>query len=129
MGRYFVRRVIRAIPILLLIATLSFIIVRATPGGPLVYLGIDPRVSKEDIRTLERQYGLDRPLPAQYIEWLASLARGDLGKSFTTHEPVWNIILERLPSTLQLTVAAALLGALVGIPLGIYAALRRGSWV
>lgn len=128
MARYTARRLLQAVPLLLLISALSFVISLATPGGPLSALELDPRITRADRENLERQYGLRDPIPVQYANWMTHLLRGDLGTSIVTHEKVTDIIIQRLPATLLLTTAAALLGIAIGVPLGTFAALRRATW-
>ncbi len=95
------------------------------PGGPVAIME-NPRVSPEVIKAINASFGLSDPIPIQYVKWLTSLMHGDFGRSFIDQRPVLDKILERLPATIELNVAALLIG-LLGIPLGIYAALRRGS--
>jgi peptide/nickel transport system permease protein len=76
---------------------------------------------------LEHEYGLDQPLPVQYLVWMSNILRGDFGRSYFTHRPVLEAVLERLPATVELGLAATLISYLVGIPLGIYAGLHRGG--
>ena len=132
MGWYVFKRVLQAIPLLIGIASVTFFIVHIAPGDPMdVYLEkqyrkeVDPQV----IELLRKKYGLDRPLPVQYVKWIGNLARGDLGESFRYRRPVAGLIAERIPYTLQLTVLALLLDALVGITLGIISAVKQYSAV
>ena len=131
MGWYVAKRVLQAIPLLLGIATITFFIVHLAPGDPMdLYLeklqerrDVDPRV----IEALRQKYGLDQPLPVQYVKWVGNLARGDLGESFRYHRPVTSLLAERIPYTLELTVLALLLDALFGIALGIFSAVKQYS--
>ncbi len=127
MGRYLVRRILQTIPVLVIISIVQFALVFATPGGPLRAYLLNPNVSPEDVQRLEHQLGFDQPVPLQYLAWMGNLLRGDLGRSYFTHEPVLSIIAERLPATLELGFAATLISYLIGIPLGIYAGLHRGG--
>lgn len=127
MTRYLVRRLLQTIPVLFVITILTFGLLYAIPGGPLKAYLLDPNISPEDIRRLEHQMGFDQPVALQYLTWLGSVLRGDLGRSYFTHEPVLTTILDRLPATLELGLAATLISYLVGIPLGIYAGLHRGG--
>ncbi len=86
----------------------------------------NPRVSPEVIKAINASFGLSEPIPIQYAKWLTNLLHGDFGRSFTDQRPVMDKIVERLPATIELNIASLLIG-LLGIPLGIYAALRRGS--
>ena len=130
MSWYIVKRLLQAIPLLLGIATITFFIVHTAPGDPMdVYMEkqyrkeVDPRV----IEALRHKYGLDQPLPVQYVKWLRNLAHGDLGESFRYRRPVLDLVEERIPYTLQITVLALLLGAALGIALGIISAVKQYS--
>jgi len=130
MGWYVVKRLLQAIPLLIGIASITFFIVHLAPGDPMdVYLEeryrreVDPQV----IELIRKKYGLDQPLPVQYVKWIGNLARGDLGESFRYRRPVASLIAERIPYTLQLTLLALLLDALVGISLGITSAVKQYS--
>jgi len=130
MWRYIAKRLLQAIPLLVGIATITFIIVHLAPGDPMdVYLEerhrreVDPQV----IELIRKKYGLDQPLHVQYVRWIGNLAHGDLGESFRYRRPVASLIAERIPYTLQLTVLALLSDALLGIALGIFAAVRQYS--
>jgi len=130
MSWYILKRLLQAIPLLLGIATITFLIVHIAPGDPMdVFMEkqqrkeLDPRV----IEALRHRYGLDQPLPVQYAKWLRNLAHGDLGESFRYRRPVLDLIEERIPYTLQITVLALLLGAVLGIALGIISAIKQYS--
>src|SRR5919199_271149 len=126
MGRFLVRRLIQSIFILFGVSVLSYGLMRAAPGG-LVSIYGNPRVPQETIRRLEEQFGLYDPIPVQYLKWLTNAAHGNFGYSFIDQRPVVDKIAERLPATMQLSLAAMLLG-LLGIPLGVFAAMHRGGW-
>jgi peptide/nickel transport system permease protein len=106
----------------------SFTVIRLAPGGLMANYE-DPQMTPEDVRRLETMLGIHEPLPVQYGKWLTAVLRGDLGRSHSTREPVAQMILDRLPATLELTVLSLLLGLLVGVPMGTLSALRPGSWV
>ena len=127
MTRYLVRRLLQTIPVLFIISVIQFGLINAAPGGPLKSYLLDPNVSPEDIRKFEHDLGLDQPLPIQYLTWMGNILRGDLGRSYFTHRPVLESVLERLPATVELGLAATLISYLVGIPLGVYAGLHRGG--
>lgn len=125
---YIMRRLIQALPTLLLSSLLVFLIIRLVPGDPArVLVGLDaPREEVEAVRT---SLGLDQPLPVQYIRWLSHVFQGDLGKSLVNKFPVRELVLSKLPATLELAIAAFLLSIVVSVPLGILAAVRAGSWI
>lgn len=132
MGWYVLKRLLQAIPLLIGIATITFFIVHIAPGDPMdVYMEkqyrkeVDPQI----IELLRKKYGLDQPLPMQYVKWVGNLAHGDLGESFRYRRPVASLIAERVPYTLQLTVLALLCDALIGITLGIISAVKQYSAV
>ena len=117
------------VPLALGISVVLFAVIQAAPGGPegaLLQTGrfIDPEV----IEAYRRRPGVDQPVPVQYVRWLGAAVRGDLGISFSTTRPVAEMILERLPATLELMGAAYLLGALLAFPLGILSAVKSYSW-
>lgn len=122
---YIARRFLLTIPAMLAMSVIVFLIIRLVPGDPvMVILGL--RATPESIAALRGQLRLDDPLVEQYLRWLSDLLRGDLGVDFRTHEPIREMLLTRLPVTLELAVMAMLMSALIGIPLGILAATRRG---
>jgi len=124
--RYVVRRLIQAVFLLLLITVLNFVIMRLAPGGPAQFAE-DPRIGPEFRAIMLESYGLNDPLPVQYAKWLGNVARLDFGYSFIDRRPVLEKILERIPASFQLSLGAFLLG-LLGIPLGVFAALNHGRW-
>ncbi len=125
MTRFLIRRLIQSAFILLGVSVLNFALMRAAPGG-LVSLYGDPRISPSTIQRLEEQFGLHDPIPVQYLKWLGNAVRLNFGVSLIDQRPVVEKIGERLPATIQLSLAAMVLG-LLGIPLGAYAALHRGG--
>jgi peptide/nickel transport system permease protein len=127
MARFLARRLIQSVFILLGVSILSYGLMRLAPGG-LVAMYANPRINQATIQRLEEQFGLNDPIPVSYVKWLTSAARGNFGISFIDQRPVVDKIAERLPATIELSLAALLLG-LLGIPLGVFAAVHRGSWV
>ncbi|MFS8542238.1 MAG: ABC transporter permease [Limnochordales bacterium] len=131
MARYVLQRLLSAVVVLWGVTVLVFSMVHATPGDPVrVLLGDSARgATAEDLARLRSELGLDQPLLVQYKNFLAGLLQGDLGKSWRTNRPVAAEIAERLPYTLQLTVAALLVAVLIGLPAGGLAATRPYSSV
>jgi ABC-type dipeptide/oligopeptide/nickel transport system permease component len=127
-GRYLVRRLVQAIPTLLGITVLAYALMRLAPGDPLLVFEDSRGVTAEQMAALRQAYGFDRPLPIQYLDWLGRAARLDFGRSFQTHLPARDLILERVPATLELTLAALVVGLGFGIPAGLWAAVHRGRW-
>jgi ABC-type dipeptide/oligopeptide/nickel transport system permease component len=128
MLRYLVRRLLLTIPVLLGVATLVFALIHLVPGDPAQAM-LGEGATLEEVERLRGQLGLDRPLPAQYVDFLGGILRGDLGTSFRYGTPVTEQIRTRLPNTAILAVAAMVAAILFAIPLGILAAVFRGTWV
>ncbi|TMC13166.1 MAG: ABC transporter permease [Chloroflexi bacterium] len=127
--RYAARRLLAAIPVLLGVTIITFLILRLTSGGFVPGLELNPSLRTEDVDRIRHNLGLDAPLPLQYLTWLAGLLHGDFGRSLTDGQPVLDHILERLPNTVELTLTAVVLAVLIAIPLGVAGALRRGTIV
>jgi peptide/nickel transport system permease protein len=125
---YTIKRLLISIPMVLGIVTITFVMIRIAPGDPLdMYL--EPQrqrqVDPEVIELLRAKYGLDQPIHIQYVRWLSNVVRGDFGESFRSRRPVNRMLAEAIPYTLQLTILAVLFDALVGIMLGIIAAVKQ----
>lgn len=120
------RRLLQAIPLLLVLSAVLFGVLQLAPGGPLATYLENPNVRPQDIARLEKALGLDRPAPEQYARWLLAFVRGDWGYSYADGRPVMARILERVPATMELVVAAVLLALSAAVPAGVYAAARRG---
>ncbi|MCZ8515227.1 ABC transporter permease [Paenibacillus filicis] len=127
MGNYALRRILNAVPILLGITMISFLIIHMAPGSPLSHLLDDPSITAADRENMMQAYGLDQPLYIQYWQWLSGMVRGDFGTSFIKHEPVIEIILSRLPYTLLLTLSAFLVAIVIAVPLGVLCAVKAHS--
>jgi peptide/nickel transport system permease protein len=127
--RYLVRRLALGVGLLWVVATVLFFSIHLLPGDPaLLILGGDAaQASPEQLARVRARLGLDRPLPLQYVEWLGRLARADLGTSLLDERPVARDLANRLPRTLQLVVPATVVAVALGIPLGTFAARRRGG--
>lgn len=129
LGRLALRRLVEAVPLLLIVSAIAFGLLQLVPGGPLeVYLS-NPGVRPEDLERLKRALGLDRPLWVQYVSWLAAFARGDWGYSFSDGRPVLDRVLERLPASAELLAASFALAIAAALPAGLIAAVRRGTLV
>lgn len=120
---YIAKRFLQAIPLLFLVSIISFFIIRLSPVDPLGELRLNPSISQETLKAEQQRLGLDKPKIVQYGLWLKSFLKGDLGVT-VTGEKVSTKLMERIPNTLLLTTVVILLTWLVGIPLGIYAALN-----
>lgn len=128
-ARYVVRRLLILIPLVLLVSLAAFTLTHAAPGGPIATLLEDAPTSPEQIAAIKEKYKLGDPLPVQYWDWLSGVARGDFGRSILTNDLVINEIKSRLWVTLMLNAAGILIAIVVGIPLGVLAALRRGRFL
>jgi peptide/nickel transport system permease protein len=123
---YFVRRLLLTIPVLLGVATLVFSLIHLVPGDPAQAM-LGDGASEQDVIDLRASLGLDKPLPEQYGTFLKQAITGDLGRSFRTGQPVTAMIVERLPATAELAVAAMIVAVLIALPLGVIAAVWRGT--
>jgi peptide/nickel transport system permease protein len=126
MWRLVARRVLHAVPLLLLISLLLFGVLHLAPGGPLSTYLENPNVRPEDIERLRRAMGLDRPIGVQYVTWLLAFVQGDWGYSYADGRPVVERVLERIPATLELIGAAVSMALLAAVPAGVYGSTRRG---
>jgi peptide/nickel transport system permease protein len=125
---YVLTRLLQIIPTLILAAVLVFILVRLLPGDPATAI-LGDRATPEIVERTRRELGLDQPLPVQFARFAGRLLQGDFGISTSLKVPVLRLIAERLPVTLFLTLYAAVLGALLAVPLAVLAAVRRNTWV
>lgn len=127
MGRYILKRVLYAIPTILGISIITFAILRLTGDPAAMVLGI--MATPEAIAAYRAQHGLDAPLHIQYFRYMGGVLTGDFGLSLRYREPIGRLLLERLPATLQLGTAAVVFSLVVGIPVGIFSAVRRSGFV
>jgi len=130
MTKYILRRLLLLIPTLIGMSMLIFLMVRLLPGDIVdAMVGMDSQYGQKEKDELRRAYGLDAPLPVQYVRWMGDILHGNLGKSFRTQEPITKQLLRSLPITLELAFAAILLSVIVAIPLGVLSAVRQNSVV
>lgn len=127
MGRYLIRRVLQAIPILIVISMIVFVLIELTPGGPMAAFEENPNLTPADLARLEEQLGLNKPLHVKYFEWAKKIVQGDWGFSQTTRRPVLDEIFERLPNTLQLMGISFMLTLIIALPIGAISALKQYS--
>ena len=127
MGRYAVRRLVQAIPMLVGISFAAFVLLRLAPGGPMAVYAQNPNMSEADMRRIEHILGLDQPIHVQYVKWVAGMATGNMGHSYRTGRPVGQIIFERVPATLELMGLAYLIAVGLGLTTGIASAIKRHS--
>jgi peptide/nickel transport system permease protein len=128
MLKYIVRRIISALPVLLLVSIMVFLLIHLIPGDPVIaMLGED--ATPEMIKALNEELGFDRPLHKQYISWLFRTLQGDLGRSIHNKEPVVKSLMLRLPVTIELTLLAFFVAILISLPIAIAGAIRQNSWI
>jgi peptide/nickel transport system permease protein len=125
MVRYLVGRILQALLSMLVVISIVFVLTRLS-GNP-VHLLLDVNATQRDLEILTHHLGLDKPLPVQYGIYVKNVALGDLGKSVLTRRPVTEHIWERLPATMELGFVAMFLSVLIGVPIGVYSAVRRGG--
>lgn len=127
MGKYIGKRVLTGIFTIIIAFTLNFIIINLAPGDPVRTL-MGKETDDQQLRVaLEKKYGLDKPLPVQYVNYLKTAMKGDLGTSIIYNRPVSKMIVEKLPATILLVLTAAVLSLIIGTAMGIIAARREGS--
>jgi peptide/nickel transport system permease protein len=124
---FILRRLLSAVPVMIIITFATFALMQLLPGGPLAAYENNPEISQKDIERLRHEMGLDRPIPVQYWSWLKNFVRGDWGYSFATKRPVLSEIGDRLPNTLYLTGLSLVAALLIAIPAGILSATRQYS--
>jgi peptide/nickel transport system permease protein len=132
MSSYILGRILQLLPVLVLISLIVFLIMHLLPGDPalLMLAGAEGgAIPPERLAELRQQMGLNDPLPVQYWDFFTGALTGDLGNSLRHREPVLDMILDRLGSTIELAVAGIICSMLIGVPLGIIASVRRGGWI
>lgn len=126
MGRYIIRRLLQAIPLILLLSVLVFSLIHIIPGGPLAVL-MDPRMTQAARDNIARQFGLDQPLYIQYLTWFGNMLTGNFGFSFALFTPVRDVLVRHFWPTLELFVCALSIASLLAISLGTLSAIRQGK--
>jgi peptide/nickel transport system permease protein len=127
MINYILKRLLHAIPTIILLSVIVFTIMKFIPGDP-VDIMFGEKVTEEIRGELHRQLGLDKPVVVQYLVWIGQFVQGDFGVSIFHQIPVAELIAERLPATIYMAIAVILFSMLVAIPLGVWAAIRRKTW-
>lgn len=127
---YFLRQVLLAIPALVGVLIITFLLMRAVPGDVVTQLvGLDGNVTAERMDEMRRMFGLDLPVHQQFTQWFGAALQGDLGSSLRTNRPILQDLALRFPVTLELTVLSLIVALLIAIPLGVIAALNRGKFL
>ncbi|WP_029423440.1 ABC transporter permease [Alicyclobacillus macrosporangiidus] len=127
MARYLLRRLVQGLLTLFMVTALTFFLINLSPGGPAAVMNMQTTASQRE--ALVKELGLDKPVTVRYAEWLDGAIHGNLGSSLDSQQPVAELIAQRFPNTLILAAATLAVTLLLGIPLGILAAVRRGSVV
>ena len=127
MFRFLLRRVALIIPTFIAVTLLSFLLIRLVPGDPIEVRAGERGISPERLAEMRHAYGLDQPLWKQFVNYERQVVSGDLGTSILTREPVWTEFTTLFPATLELSLCAMVFATLIGIPLGVVAATKRGS--
>jgi len=122
---YILKRLLQTLPVLFLTSVAVFLLLRLAPGDPAQYVA-GPDAPPDTLEAVRRDLGLDQPWPVQYVLWLARAVRGDFGRSLISRYPVWDLILQGLPATIELAVAAFVLSLVLGVLLGVVSALTEG---
>lgn len=128
MLKYIARRLLLSIPVIIGITILSFIIMKLSPGDPLANF-INPSISMEDLEVSREALGLNDPLFVQYFKWIGQVVKGNFGYTYSGNHSISGLILERLPNTIILTLSAFVLSFVLGIPIGVIAAVRKNTRV
>jgi peptide/nickel transport system permease protein len=129
MFRYLLKRLLTSIPTLIAISMVIFAILALAPGDPMGEFATNPSITAEVRENIRRSLGLDQPMYIRYIKWAWAFLHGDLGYSFNSRSPVFDLLIQRLPTTLWVVGSAYLLGILIAFPLGIISALKRYSFL
>ena len=124
---FLIKKLLGIASVLFGVLLLTFMLIHLVPGDP-VEVMLGESASTADRAALRADLGLNQPVPTQFLQYLSKLAQGDFGRSIHTQEPIADMVLARYPATLQLAVLSLLIGLVIGIPLGVYAALRAGHW-
>ena len=125
---YIAKRLVATIPVMAVVAVVAFLILRLTTGDPAAIIAGDNATS-QDVAAIREKLGLDRPLPEQFVIWIGRLLRGDLGESFFFKKQVSELIAERVEPTVALAISTLIIAVVISVPLGVVAAVRRGTWV
>ncbi len=125
---FILRRLAQLLPVLLIASIGIWGMIYAVPGDPVAVI-VGENATPEQMQAVRERLGLDRPAHAQYLSWLGNALQGDLGLSIQNREPVRDLIAQRIPATIQLGLAATVVGLLLGIPVAVISALRPGSWI
>lgn len=127
MFKYIVKRILLAIPMLIGVSIIIFALVQFMPGDPIEMYMENPNVSPELVQKTREYYGLDKPIPVQYVNWAKNMLKGDWGISYNSKRPVLELILEKLGPTVELTLTAFVFALVIAIPLGVFSAIKKNT--
>ena len=128
MLRYLIRRILALIPVMFIVATVVFFLIHLIPGDPASVL-LGPNATPTDVKRVQAQLGLDKPLYRQFVIWFSNVVRGDLGRSIFLDRPVTQAVFERAEPTLVLVTLSLIVAVLIGLPAGILAAIKPNHWL
>jgi peptide/nickel transport system permease protein len=127
MTAFLIRRLGQSVVLLVLVTAIAFGLMRLAPGGPEAVYALSPGMRAEDLARIRASFGLDQPIHVQYVKWATGMLIGDWGRSYRDSRPVRDVILDRIPATLELTVTALMFAIVVGVAIGVRGALRPHS--
>jgi peptide/nickel transport system permease protein len=127
MTHFVIRRIGQSVVLLVLVTAIAFGLMRLAPGGPEAVYALSPSMRAEDLARIRASFGLDQPIHIQYVKWATGMLSGDWGRSYRDSRPVRDVILDRVPATLELTVTALTFAVIVGVTIGVLGALRPHS--
>ncbi|SPH18473.1 Dipeptide transport system permease protein DppB [Defluviimonas aquaemixtae] len=128
MLRYLLSRLLTFLPTFFGVTLISFAFIRVLPGDPIIVMAGERGLSEERYQALVQQFGFDKPLWRQYVDYLGGVVQGDLGQSFVTKKPVWDEFFALFPATLELSLCAMIFAVALGLPAGVVAAVNRGKF-
>lgn len=127
MGKFLIRRLLESIPVIFGVSVLVFLLVHFIPGDPATAL-LGERATDENVAAIRERLGLNKPLPEQYLIWVGNMLQGDLGDTVRGNIPVEREIAARFPATMELSMVALFLATILGVPIGVFSAVKRNSW-
>ena len=128
MSAFLLRRIGQSLVLLVLVTAIAFGLMRLAPGGPESVYALSPGMRAEDLARIRASFGLDQPIPVQYAKWARGMFTGDWGRSYRDSRPVRDVIFDRIPATLELTITALTFAVIVGVSIGVLGALRPHSF-
>ena len=127
MTAFLLKRLVQSAILLVLVTMIAFGLMRLAPGGPESVYAVGGNMRAEDLARLRRSFGLDQPIHIQYVKWSTGMVTGDWGRSYRDRRPVTQVIFERIPATLELTVSALAIAVVLGVTIGVLGAIRQYS--